>query len=303
MSWWSADVLDRKRWQPLVESVLDRAVRALEAERFPHALMLVGPQGLGRELAAVELAVMLACGDAARPWMDCVCAARVREGLHPDVEAVLPSGAAAQIKIDPIRAIVDSAPGRPYEGQHRVWILDGVEAARFGPGAANAFLKVLEEPPDHVRFLLLAANPDSVLPTIRSRCQQLSLPGPAAIAKRLGVEAPPALVLAELAGEGVRPDVERARAVLADALAGEVRDVLRLPLLLADDPPPTEIVAVAAIEEAADAEDGSRAADLVRLAGDLVAVEQRVRSLRLTRDRQLVSCLLRWWRELPVDPR
>lgn len=299
MSWWRADVLDRGRLQRLVDPVLDRVVRALESERFPHALLLAGPPGLGRELAAVEIAAMLVCAGVDRPWLDGPCCRRVRDGLHPDVAAVLPSGAAAQIKIEPIREIVDSAPGRPYEGLRRIWILDGVEAARFGPGAANAFLKVLEEPPEHVRFLLLAANPDAVLPTIRSRCQQLSLPGPAAVARELAIDAPPALALAEIDGTGAGAHVQRARAALVEALGGEIRELLRLPLLLPAELPVTEIVAAAAVEEAAAAGDGERAAELARLAGELVAVERRATALNLPRDRQLISCLIRWWRELP----
>jgi DNA polymerase-3 subunit delta' len=301
VSWWSAGVLDRRRWQPLVEPVLDRVVRAVEANRFPHALLLVGPPGFGRELAALEIATLLVCPEVDRPWAEGACCGRVRDGIHPDVAAVLPTGAAELIKIEQIREIVDSAPARPYEGLNRVWILDGVEAGRFGPEAANAFLKVLEEPPDHVRFVLLAGNPDSVLPTIRSRCQQLSLPGPAAIARQLGIEGPPALLLAGLDDDGVGRHIERARAALTEALGGEIRDLLRLPLLLPAELPCSEIVAAAAIEEAAAGDDGDRAGELVRLAGELVAVERRAAALNLPRDRQTVSCLIRWWRELPHD--
>jgi DNA polymerase-3 subunit delta' len=303
VSWWGPDVLDRSRWQPLVEPVLDRAARALAADRFPNGLLLVGPACVGRELAAVEIAVLLVCAEADRPWVDGPCCSRVRDGIHPDVAAVLPTGAAEMIKIGQVREIVESAPARPYEGRNRVWILDGVEAGRFGPEAANAFLKVLEEPPEHVRFLLLAANPDSVLPTIRSRCQHLFLPGPAAIGRKLGLQDPPALVLAGIGGDGFGALIERARAALAEAFRGEVLDLLRLPLLLSAAVPCTEIVAAAAVEEASCCDDGERAAELVRLAGELIAVERRATALNLPLDRLLVSCLLRWWRELPAGVR
>jgi hypothetical protein len=168
----------------------------------------------------------------------------------------------------------------------------------FHRESANAFLKVLEEPPNHVRFLLLAAKPEAVLPTIRSRCQQLTLPGPAAIARRLGLEAPLGLAAAALNGLELAPSVERVRAALRVAFDGEPRELLRLPHLLPEEPAPTEVVAAVALEEAMASGD-ERAAELVRLAADLVAVERLVTALRLSRDRQLVACLLRWWRELP----
>jgi len=297
-SWWADPALDAERLRPLVEPVLERVARAIASDRFPQALLLAGPSGLGRELAAVEIAVMLVCGSGGpAPWSSGPCSVRVRQGIHPDVAAVLPTGAARIIKIAQVREIVDSAPARPYEGRHRVWILDGVESGHFGAEAANAFLKVLEEPPQHVRFVLLAANPDAVLPTIRSRCQQLNLAGPAAIGGHLEAGVPPALVLASVAGTELRDHVEHVRSALREAFGGEVRELLRLPMVLPSEVPCTELVTAAALEEAAASDDGERAAELVRLAGELMEVERRTVALRLTRDRQLVSCLLRWWRE------
>ena len=152
-TWFSSAVLNRAKWGALVEPVLQRIALARDRGRFPHALLLVGPQGLGRELAAVEVAVMLACEGAADPWSVSSCAERVRNGRHPDVRAVLPQGKEQKIKIEQIREIADEASARPYEAQCRVWILDGVEAAGLVPAAANAFLKTLEEPPGHVRLL------------------------------------------------------------------------------------------------------------------------------------------------------
>ncbi len=300
MSWWDAAALDRARWQALVEPALERVARAIDSGRFPPGLLLAGPPGLGRELAAVEIAVRLVCTGATSMWSDGPCCGRVRGGLHPDVVAVTPEDDSREIKIEQIREIVDSAPGRPFEGLRRVWILDGVEATRLTPKAANCFLKVLEEPPDHVRFLLLAAKPEAVLPTIRSRCQQLTLPGPAAIARHLGVEGPPGLAAAALDGLEVGSHAERVRAALRGALGGEVRELLRLPQLLPDDLVSTEVVAAVALDEAA-ARDDELASELVRLAAELVAVERQVMALRLSRDRQLVACLLRWWQELPRD--
>ncbi len=297
--WWQHDGLDRDRLGVFVDPVLERVLHATRVGRFPHALLLTGPAGLGRELAAVEISVMLVCRGGEQPWSDGPCADRVRGGNHPDVMAVLPQGASRQIKIEQIREIVDGAAARPYEGKHRVWILDGVEAGHFVPAAANAFLKVLEEPPSHCRFLLLASNPTAVLPTIRSRCQQLSLPGPAEVAARLGLKVPAGLARAVLAGSDLTIAAEAVRGALRQAFRGEVKGLLCLPQLIPQDVLGTELVTAVALEEAAELDGSDGSAELVRLAADLMAVERRTKSLNLTADRQLISTLLRWYRGLP----
>ncbi len=299
MSWWPPEVMDRERWGPSVDDVLDRVARARRKGRFPQALLFAGPAGMGRELAAVETAVMLACADTDAPWSEGSCADRVRAGHHPDVMAVLPQGAAKKIKIEQIREVVDSAPSRPYEGRRRVWILDGVETGGLIPAAANAFLKVLEEPPEHVRFLLLAANPTAVLPTIRSRCQQLSLPGTAAVARGLGFDVAPGLAGPVLAGLDLDRSVVDARRALREALAGEVRGLVRLPQLVPEGIAGTEFVAAVALEEAGNGTDVEDGYEFSRLAADLLTAERRVLAVGLNRDRQLLATLMRWFRELP----
>jgi len=297
--WWSDAVLDRARWGALVEPVLQRIAMARDRDRFPHALLLVGPRGLGRELAAVEAAVMLACDGATDPWSVSSCAERVRNGRHPDVRAVLPQGKARKIKIEQIREIADEASARPYEAQCRVWILDGVESAGLVPAAANAFLKTLEEPPEHVRLLLLADNPGAVLPTIRSRCQQLSLPSASVVADGDTSEGvPPELAASVLAGVKLDGVINEVRGALEEGMAGEPRHLLRLPYLIGDKVNPFEVVAAVATDMATGADDTERGEDLVRLAADLLATDRRCRALNLSIDRQLVSCLLRWYQEL-----
>lgn len=286
--WFDADLLDA-RWRPVADDVVARMLAARERERLPHALLLVGPEGLGRELAAVEVAASLVCADA-----DAGCRRRVVEGVHPDVELIAPVEGATEIKVAQIREVVDSAPSRPYEGQYRVFIVAGVEAGGLGPSAANAFLKVLEEPPDHVRFLLLAANPDGVLATIRSRCQQLRLPGAVAMAADIELgPTPPELAVAAAAGV----DVAAGLAPVAEALAalgeGDVRPALCLPQRLPDGVSFFELSAAAAISRAADLGE-DEAAGLIRLAARLLTTEAKVRALNLNPERQLVACLLGW---------
>lgn len=298
-TWFSDAVLNRSKWGALVEPFLQRIALARDRNRFPHALLLVGPKGLGRELAAVETAVMLACDGAADPWSVSACAERVRSGTHPDVRAVLPAGKASKIKIEQIRAIADEASSRPYEAVCRVWILDGVESAGLVPAAANAFLKTLEEPPPHVRLLLLADNPGAVLPTIRSRCQQLSLPGAAVVADGdMGEGVPPELAASVLAGVKLDGVLAEARNALEAGISGELRHLLRLPYIVGDKTNPFEVVAAVATEAATEGPDAERSEDFIRLAADLLATDRLCRALNLSSDRQLVSCLLRWYQEL-----
>jgi hypothetical protein len=294
--WWSDEVLDRSRWGELVEPALNRLVGARDRDRLPHATLLVGPPGLGRELAAVEAAVLMVCEGAREPWGESSCATRVRRGLHPDVVAVLPGGPRGSIKIKSVRTrVVEVVAGRPFEGRCRVWIFDGVEAGRLGNEAANAFLKTLEEPPEHARFVLLAANPEAVLPTIRSRCQQLLLPGAVAVAQRLVESAtPPELVASALVGEGLEEATREVRAALRAGRGGEARPLLRLPYVLPETVPPFATVAVIAIELAGETDDE----EFALLATELLVIERRCRSLNLNVRGQLVSCLMRWYRGL-----
>jgi hypothetical protein len=298
-TWWDSDALDRERWRPLVEPALDRLLQARDRDRFPQSVLLVGPAGLGRELAAVEAAVLLTCEAMSGPWGKSGCADRVRDGVHPDVQAVLPKGAKQIITIEQVRGVVSSASGRPYEGERRVWIFDGAEAGHFGDQAANAFLKTLEEPPPHAVFILLAANPSAVLPTILSRCQQLALPGAVAVARRMSEDVGlPELAAAALTHGGFDGAVDDIRSALESGFDGETRQLLRLPYLLPDGAPPFASVAAVALEMASEAEKEPAGEELARLAADLMVVERRSRALNLNSRGQMVSCLLRWYREL-----
>jgi hypothetical protein len=299
ITWWDPDALDRERWGELVEPALERLLGARDRDRLPHAVLMVGPPGLGRELAAVEAAVLLTCEGTASPWANGGCADRVRDGVHPDVQAVLPKGAKQIITIAQVREVVRSATGRPYEGERRVWIFDGVESGCFGAEAANAFLKTLEEPPGHAVFILLAANPSAVLPTILSRCQQLVLPGTVAVARCLSENSkPPELVGADLAEAGLDGAVEEIRSALGSGFGGETRHLLRLPYALPDGVPLFGTVAAVALDMASEAEEKPVGEDLVRLAANLLEVERRSRALNLNSRSQIVSSLMRWYREL-----
>jgi hypothetical protein len=216
--------------------------------------------------------------------------------VHPDVVVVQGSGASGRISIEQIRGVVVQAPGRPFEARHRVWILDGVEASRFGTEAANAFLKTLEEPAAHVRFILLAANPEAVLPTIRSRCQQIVLPGIVAAAAWLGRDSIP-----ELAGwateqqDDLEAAVERVKSALAGLKSsGEVLPLLQVARSFADQPWVFEVFQSASLQLAGEADTGESAQSFVELGSDLFRIERQTKALNLNRARQLLSGVLDW---------
>jgi len=290
---WTADTIDRQRWRPVVEPILERLVGALKRDRFPHALMLSGPAGLGRELAALETAALLTCHNKMQLFCECPSCQRVRAGNHPDVTVIQAVGAAERITIDQIRGVVETAPGRPYEASARVWILDGVEVGRFGAEAANAFLKTLEEPPEHVRFVLLAANPEAVLPTIRSRCQRVTLPGSVRVARLLGLhDGPPEMLASALRGDDLETVTASIREALDGCLEGEPAPALRLAQALSDEPAAFELLAAVALTMATEGDAAERAESLVRLAAESLARDRRTRALNLNRGRQLTSLLM-----------
>ena len=286
--------LDRKRLGANVDRVLERVVLAMENDRFPHALLLVGPEGLGRELAAQEIAIMLVSDGAPKTFSQTPVADRIRKGLHPDVVVPQGEGAKGLIKIDVIREIVKQAPGRPFEGQSRVWVIDGVDR-RLEAAAANALLKVLEEPPAHVRFLLLCANPQAVLPTIRSRCARMMMPG---IVGSSGIlddgKTPPEVAVWVDRDPGVGDLFERGVAGLQEVVQGDVQMAIRLSTLFGAVDGGIELLAAAALELAAGNAQWEGAEACAGIAAELLSAGRPIKILGLRPERQILSCLLKW---------
>ena len=150
--------------------------RAVARNTLPPSLLLAGPAGVGKRRVAVATAEALNCLDPKPGALEhdaCgVCAAcrRIERGVHPDVVVIEPGDSGA-IKIEPIRAVIDQAGYRPFEGRRRVVIVD--EADAMVPQAQNALLKTLEEPPSASVFMLVSSMPDALLATVLSRCPRL----------------------------------------------------------------------------------------------------------------------------------
>jgi DNA polymerase-3 subunit delta' len=144
----------------------------LRRNRMPHGLLFWGPGGVGKSLVAAELAKALNCGEADADACDaCLSCRKTSHSNHPDVKVVVPVGRARVIKVEAVEGINEMASLRPFEGEYRVFILQ--DAERMNESAQNHFLKTLEEPPGKSVFILVTEYPRQLLPTIRSRCQQI----------------------------------------------------------------------------------------------------------------------------------
>lgn len=189
----------------------DRAVRllrqSLAAGRPSHAYLFVGSRHVGKMTLAKELAQALNCpSQDDPPCGSCSSCTRIANNLHSDIEIVGASPreedlGRPEINIELVRALQHRASYKPYEGSHRVFILP--DADHLSREAANALLKVLEEPPSNTVFVLLSSRPQLLLPTIVSRCQSLLLGRqPLALIEsillQLGVDADKSLSLARL---------------------------------------------------------------------------------------------------------
>jgi DNA polymerase-3 subunit delta' len=168
---------------------VDILKRALANDALAHAYLFSGEPGIGKRLTAYALAAALNCEApvAGGGCGACSSCRRIAGGIHPDVRVVMPESrdelllatlsskeiekASDEIKIDQIRRAQDSISLKPSEGRRKVLIVDGAET--MNEASQNAFLKTLEEPPGDSLIILITSMPQSLLPTIRSRCQAL----------------------------------------------------------------------------------------------------------------------------------
>lgn len=144
----------------------------LRSKRMANGLLFWGPEGVGKRMTAVELAKAVNCSSGQPSACGtCLSCRKVAHGNHPDVKIVSPSGKSRNISVETIDSINELAAYRPFEGTWRVIMFDDVH--RMGEAAQNHFLKTLEEPPSMTMFVLVTPSPRLLLPTIRSRCQQV----------------------------------------------------------------------------------------------------------------------------------
>ena len=160
-------------WQVIgQDKILSLLDYSLKTSTIAHAYLLVGPRHVGKGTLAFNLAQALNCDGPELPCGQCRSCQRILEGKHADVTPI-GLDSKTEIGIDDIRGLQRLANLPPYEGKCKVFIID--DAEYLSTEAANSLLKILEEPPQRVVWLLLAAEEEHLLPTIISRCQRLEL--------------------------------------------------------------------------------------------------------------------------------
>jgi DNA polymerase III subunit delta' len=159
----------------------DRAInillKTIQRGRLPSSYLFAGESGIGKKLAAINLAKSLNCitpSDRDAEGIDacdeCPSCRKIDSGIHPDFLLVSPEG--GLIRIEEIRAIDDLFSLKAFEAIYKVVVVD--DADMMNQSAANAFLKTLEEPPENSLIILISSNPDRLPDTIRSRCSRIN---------------------------------------------------------------------------------------------------------------------------------
>ena len=169
-------------WQVTGQArVVDLLRRSLEKGALAHAYLFSGPPHTGKMTLALELARAINCRSDEPPCGECEVCRKIAEGKHADVQIIAlnggvengESGRRTEISIEQVRQMQHSASLPPFEGEYKLFIIDGAEILSLE--AANCLLKTLEEPVERVVFVLLTTNASAIPETVISRCQKLGL--------------------------------------------------------------------------------------------------------------------------------
>jgi len=165
---------------PWLETAWQQINRARLQSRLPHAVLLTGAEGAGKQLLAQRIVHALLCEAPDAQGEPCgVCAACgwLRAGTHPDLLTLEPEETGKAIKVDQVRGLCAELSITSHGGRYKVAVVRPAEAMNIN--AANSLLKTLEEPTANTLLVLASAAPGRLLATVRSRCQQIQVPVPA----------------------------------------------------------------------------------------------------------------------------
>lgn len=219
----SYQVLARK-WRPKQFSemvgqqhVLQALVNALDSGRLHHAYLFTGTRGVGKTTIARIFSKSLNCesGISSTPCGECPSCQEINEGRSVDLIEI---DAASRTGVDDMRELLENVQYAPTRGRFKVYLID--EVHMLSKHSFNALLKTLEEPPEHIKFLLATTDPQKLPVTVLSRCLQFNLKRmtPAQIKGHLG----------ELLQQEEVDTEEQALLLLAHAAEGSMRDALSL---------------------------------------------------------------------------
>ena len=219
----SHQVLARK-WRPknfdtLVgqESTVQALVNALDQERLHHAYLFTGTRGVGKTTLARILAKSLNCekGITSKPCGECSSCISVDKGNFVDLIEV---DAASNTKVDEMRELLESSQYAPTSGRFKIYIID--EVHMLSNSAFNAMLKTLEEPPEHIKFILATTDPKKIPVTVLSRCLQFNL-------KQMTIEKISNHLDMILIDEKIKYE-KKALGLIAKSAKGSMRDALSI---------------------------------------------------------------------------
>lgn len=150
------------------KAIVRTLTNAIKSNKLTHAYLFCGPRGTGKTTMARLIAKALNCEQGiGHQCNECSNCLALNNGSHPDVIEI---DAASNNGVDQVRDLIDKVRYSPLKGRMKIYIID--EVHMMSQGAFNALLKTLEEPPEHVIFILATTEPHKVLPTILSRCQR-----------------------------------------------------------------------------------------------------------------------------------
>jgi DNA polymerase-3 subunit delta' len=171
----TTDLIDDKREKlPLHAPMWMQIEQALQSNRMPQSSLLVGPAHVRVSVFACRLAAILLCRHKHPPCHQCTSCRMLKANTHPDLKLIYSETTHGVIKIEQIRELQQEVYQAPQCGDVRVILIDGVD--RMNKASANALLKILEEPPSKVYFILVAEQRHTLPLTILSRCSCLHFP-------------------------------------------------------------------------------------------------------------------------------
>lgn len=199
------------------EHVVQALVNGIENDRLHHAFLFTGTRGVGKTTLARVLAKSLNCleGVSGNPCGVCQHCVEIKDGDFIDLIEV---DAASRTGVDDTRSLLENVQYAPNKGKYKIYLID--EVHMFSKSSFNALLKTLEEPPEHVKFLLATTEPDKLPVTVLSRCLQFNL-------KRLTQKQIGDHLIKLLNLESVSYD-DKAIQLIARVADGSMRDALSL---------------------------------------------------------------------------